>query len=318
MQLLTDYRVYWRDATTVQIGLDPRTALTIDGLSPDEQDFISRLTESHTRVDMESSAKSAGIKPQRLAQILYKLREAHVLWDDEAKRLPAPSQPTMLSRAGDRSHATVLLTNVDALSVAIALALVRAGVGGIVFSDNGIVGTADHPILQKHWLGLPRSQAFVTALRQCSSDIRTTGTPDIAVVTGSHLIAPASTSRLMDEGIPHLLAWAEEVDVLVGPLVQAGVTACASCVYQYRSNEDEAWSLLAPQALASHALLPPTNTLDMASSVGAQAVLAFLDGFDNPIDTCQWRIPPSPDMPHLSPVSPHNECGCCNRLPPEQ
>ncbi|MBR6459605.1 MAG: hypothetical protein IKS49_05530 [Actinomycetaceae bacterium] len=313
MQLLTDYRVYWRDATTVQIGLDPRTALTIEGLSPAEQEFISRLTERHTHIDLESYAHSVAIEPQRLAQIIYMLKDARILHEHEHDSVF--SQPPMLSRSGDRSQATVLITNTDALGVGIALALVRAGVGGIVFSDTDIVSTADHPNLQKHWLGLPRSQAFLTALRQARSDIRTSGEPDIAVATGSQLVDPFATSWLMDKGIPHLLAWAEEVDVLVGPLVQPGVTPCASCLYKYRNDRDEAWPLLAPQALASNALLPPADTLDVASSLAARAVLSFLDGFGNPVDTQQWRIPPSPELPRLSPIYPNPHCGCCEAVP---
>ncbi|MBR5950348.1 MAG: hypothetical protein IKZ87_02835 [Actinomycetaceae bacterium] len=318
MQLLTDYRVYWRDATTVQIGLDHRTALTVEGLSPDEQELISRLTESRTHVDMKSYAHTAGIDPQRLSQIIYMLKDAQVINEHEHSNSSALSQPAMLSRSGDRSATTVLITSIDALGVSIAMALVRAGVGGIVFSDTDLVSTSDHPALQKHWLGLPRSHAFVTALRSIRSDIRTTGNPDFAVVTGSQLVDPFSASWLMDEGIPHLLAWAEEVDVLVGPLVQPGRTPCASCLYKYRNSRDEAWALLAPQALASTALLPPAETLDIASALGARAVLAYLDGLGNPIDQQQWRVPPSPDLPRLFPVYPNSQCGCCETLPPEE
>lgn len=316
MQLLTDYRVYWRDATTVQIGLDPRTALTIEGLSPSEQEFISRLTENHTHIDIESYAASAKIEPQRLAQIIYMLKDARILHEHEYERNSVLSQPPMLSRSGDRSQATVLITHIDALGVGIALDLVRAGVGGIVFSDTDVVSTTDHPNLQKHWLGLPRSQAFLTALRQARSDIRTDGEPDIAVVTGSQLVDPFSTSWLMDKGIPHLLTWAEEIDVIVGPLVQPGSTPCASCLYKYRNDSDEAWALLAPQALASTALLPPTDTLEVAASLAARAVLSFLDGLGNPVDTQQWRIPPSPELPRLLPVYPNPHCGCCEAVPP--
>lgn len=317
MQLLTDYRVYWRDATTMQIGLDPRTAFTLEGLSPAEQDFIAHLTENRTHIDIESYAHNAEIEPQRLAQIIYMLKDAQILRESEYEQGSAFLQSPMLSRSGDRSQATVLVTNTDALGVGIALALVRAGVGGIVFSDTDIVSTADHPSLQKHWLGLPRSQAFLTALRSARSDIRTSGEPDIAVVTGSQLVDPFSTSWLMGEDIPHLLAWVEEIDVLVGPLVQPGATPCASCLYKYRKSKDEAWSLLAPQALASNALLPPPDTLDVASSLGARAVLSFLDGLGNPVDRQQWRIPPNPDLPRLLPVYPNPYCGCCEPLPLE-
>ena len=114
------------------------------------------------------------------------------------------------------------------------------------------------------------------------------------------------------------MAWAEEVDVLVGPLVQPGATPCASCLYKYRNDSDEAWALLAPQALASTALLPPTDTLEVAASLAARAVLSFLDGLGNPVDTQQWRIPPSPELPRLLPVYPNPHCGCCEALPPEE
>ena len=66
MHLLPDYRVFWRDATTVQIGLDERTAFTIEGLNLQEQNFLSHLHTPRNHSEIELLAKEHSIPPERL------------------------------------------------------------------------------------------------------------------------------------------------------------------------------------------------------------------------------------------------------------
>ena len=214
----------------------------------------------------------------------------------------------MLSRSTDRSHITVEIAHLDSLGIAIGLALARSGIGGITFSDTATVTTKDHPILQRNWLGLPRAQAFHTALRHASPHIRTSGESQLTVITGSHLVDPISCENYMRDNTPRVLAWAEEVDICVGPFVDADGGACSLCLYHHRAEKDKAWNLLAPQASYTPPLAPPAESLELAASLAARGIVAYLDGYGNPLKNITWRIPPNPDWPYKTHVSEHEKC----------
>ena len=286
--------VFWRDRNTLQIGLDPRTGVTVGGLNRTEQDFVASLSRPLSATEVEASAHRMRIASARRTEILDMLDRAAVL-----------AQPPR-----SLSGACVQLTNLDALGVSIALALAEAGVGAIVFGPNmGAVGRDDHPALAKR-LGLPRAQAFLTALRSASVGIRTSGTPDVAVVTGSRLIDPSATGDLCGRGVPHLLAWVEEVDACIGPLVEPGENACAGCVHEARCEADPAWVNLAPQAVFAKPIVAPANVRNLACDLAVRCILGFLAGDGNSLREVQWRVPRGTAAPRQVSVVAHPACPC--------
>ena len=48
--------VFWRDRNTLQIGLDPRTGVTVGGLNRTEQDFVASLSRPLSATEVEASA----------------------------------------------------------------------------------------------------------------------------------------------------------------------------------------------------------------------------------------------------------------------
>ena len=286
--------VFWRDRETLQIGLDPRTGVTISGLTRVEQDFVAALSRPLSETELDASAHKLHISASRRAEILDMLDRAAVL------DVPQP----------DLSETCVRLTNLDALGVAIALALAEAGVGSVVFdASTGVVGPNDHPALVR-WLGLPRGQALLTALRSVRVDVRTSGEPDVAVVTGSRLIDPAATGDLCGQGIPHLLAWVEEVDICVGPLVEPGENACAGCVQETRYEADPAWFNLTPQALFAKPIAAQANARNLACDLAVRGILSFLAGDGNSLRETQWRVPAGSAAPRQVAVVAHPACPC--------
>jgi len=133
---------------------------------------------------------------------------------------------------------------------------------------------------------------------------------DAAVVTGSRLIDPRRTYGLCDERTPHLLAWVEEVDACVGPLVEPGAGACAACAYHARCEADGAWANLASQAALARPIGPTPAVRDLASALGARAVMGFLEGAGNTLHDVQWRVPQGAQAPYLVSVPAHPSCGC--------
>ena len=290
--------VFWRSAETLQIGLDPRVGVVIEELTPAEQDLVARLSGPMTAPELDAFARRHRLRPTRVERILSMLERADVLRDGRL----APSSPL--------SSSCVRIESLDPLGVAIGLTLARSGVGSVVFDDPSPVAASDHPALSRRGAGQRRDRAFLTVLRSAAPGIRTHGEPDAAVVTGSRLIDPRRTYGLCDERTPHLLAWVEEVDACVGPFVEPGAGACAACAYHARCEADGAWANLASQAALARPIGPTPAVRDLASALGARAVMGFLEGAGNTLHDVQWRVPQGAQAPYLVSVPAHPSCGC--------
>ena len=336
MHILPGLGVYWRDHDTIQIGLDSRIGMIVEGLSRSEQEFVSLLTTQWTHTEIERVAKEHGVSPSRLSEILTMLGRSGLLVGSDVPQPPAPSsadgsitgstrttnslQLHGLGRvspqclAERRTRRNVHVESLDALGTAIALKLAENGISALSFGDEGLVRRHDHPLMWPRWDGLPRVQAMTTLLRQLSPNVRVIdgGTPDLAVVTGSRLILPRCTDQWMEQSVPHLVAWTEEIDTCIGPIVEPHHSACAACLHEHHVDRDEAWNLLAAQSQAIARLNPTNDTRDLAASIAVRSILGFFDGHGNPLHEEQWRIPPVPNSPFLISVQPHPRCGCAS------
>lgn len=333
MRIVPGLGVYWRGHDVLQIGLDPRVGVLVEGLSTQEQELVTFLTRPRTAPELEPLAQSKGVEPTRLAEILVMLDRAGVL-EGLPSTFPAPDSRrpggegflagassgtanslrlvrTSIERTSRSSH-HVHINRLDPLGTEICLKLAAHGVGTVSFSDSTLVNGTDHSLLWPRWHGLPREQALTTVLRQFSPNtlLHAETPPNVEVFTGSRLILPVTTQRCLDDDVPHLLAWTEEVDVCVGPLVEPERSPCAGCLHQARLASDPAWPILAPQAEASHPLNAAGETRDLAASIAVRSILAFLDDLGNPLRDSQWRVPPLPSFPRFVSISRHPRCGC--------
>ena len=306
MRIIPELGVYWRDRDTIQVGLDPRVGAIIEGLTHQEQEFVSLLTQERTVTELHPVAEAYGMSSSRLAEILGMLARAGLLEGTDA---PAP---TRHNATNDRTVWRVHIDNLDALGTAIALKLAENGISHLSFADGAAVSRLDHPLMWPRWDGLSRTRAMTTLLRQYSPHVDVTGdgTPDVAVVTGSRLILASATERWMEEDIPHLLAWTEDIDTCVGPLVEPHRSVCASCLHESRLEQDDAWGFLAAQARAGSPPHLSSDTRDLSASIAARTILSLLDGHGNPLHDSQWRVPPLPTFPFLASHPPHPRCGC--------
>ncbi|MFT3943509.1 MAG: hypothetical protein QM705_06765 [Ancrocorticia sp.] len=322
MQIVAGLGVYWRTRDVLQIGLDPRVGVLIEGLSRSEQEIVTFLTKSRTAAEINAMAGLKGISEERIAAILALLHRSGVL---EGLVLPAPtsthaaltqghSLPTVRTNSGSpsREHHHVHITRLDPLGTEIGLRLAQLGVGTVSFSDPAPVQSSDHPMLWPNWHGAAREQAMTTVLRQFSSTTSTMSEepPGVVVFTGAHFIHPYVTRLCMDEDIPHLLAWEEEIDVCVGPLVEPHSSSCAACMFHNRMSVDPAWNILAAQAQAGVSLATTGESRALAASIAVRSILGFLDGLGNSLRNTQWRVPPTPLFPRAIEAASNRECGC--------
>lgn len=304
------FGVFWRTPSHIQIGLDPRVAVTFDGLTSREQEFVAFLTSHRTHAEIDALAWRLRLPRSRCDDIIEELREHRLLLDESQRGMPL----------------NVRLMNLDPLAVSIAYALARAGLRRIYYADARPITPADHPALVQRRCDAPtRDAAFALLMETTSTDaVRVEPNPenqnvhapvDLTIVTGSRAIDPLATTFLMEDRAPHLLVWMEDVDMCIGPLVEPYASACARCLYNDRLARDPAWRVLFPQVLAAPSLLPSPHMLHLVGELVARSVLSVAQTRSNVLFNRQWRIPLRTGLPYMQAVDPHPRCGCLASTP---
>jgi bacteriocin biosynthesis cyclodehydratase domain-containing protein len=300
-------RAVWRDRDTLQIGVDPRRAVALSGMS-DAGRVISLLDGSRDWAGVVAAARDAGISVKTVQRVLGLLAGAGALSDLPLATLNALT-PVARGRIGTelataslsygdsdggartlarRRLAFVRVHGAGRIGAAVAGLLAAAGVGQVVCRDGGLAGPQD---LSPAGLGLadldlPRADGVVRVISRIAPDVQTADLgerPDLAVLTEPG--RPAEAAELTRAGIAHLAVAGAEGVAVVGPLVRPGRSACLRCLDLARSERDPAWPLILAQLAGSgdgarDGLRDSGCDTVLAATVAAQAtvqVLAFLD-----------------------------------------
>lgn len=301
----------WRDRDTLQIGIDPRRAVALTGMS-DARWVISLLDGSRDRAQVIAAAGDRGIPAQLTDRVLTLLAAGGALDDFPAgtyRALPlqlrarlAPELATASLAHGDgdggarilarRQAACVIVHGSGRLGEGIADLLAASGIGHVGSADtarreaagpgrdrdvSGPAREADAPAPGQ--AGRPASPA---RRGRSSGSARTRAParatrPDLAVLTGTP--GPEWAAGLMRDQIPHLAASAGEAIGVVGPLVTPARSACLRCLDLHRTDRDPAWPLILAQ-LAGRQPDPLACDAPLAAAVAAQAAaqaIAFID-----------------------------------------
>jgi len=330
-------RAVWRDRDTLQIGVDPRRAVALSGMS-DAARVISLLDGSRDWESVMAAARDAGISVKTAQRVLGLLAAAGALSDLPLATLNA-LEPAARGRIGTelaaaalthdhcdgggrtlarRRLAFVRVHGGGRIGAAVAGLLAAAGVGQVVGRDGGLARPQD---LSPAGLGLadldlPRADGVARLIGRIAPDVRTVDRgerPDLAVLTGPAQLEVAA--ELGRARIPHLAVAGAEGVAVVGPLVRPGRSACLRCRDLARSERDPAWPLILAQ-LAGGAGDGGDTGCDtvLAATVAAQAAvqaLAFLDtgrpgtavsdgALELAVPDWQWRRrswPPHPRCP---------------------
>jgi bacteriocin biosynthesis cyclodehydratase domain-containing protein len=260
----------WRDRDTLQIGIDPRRAVALAGMS-EAGWMISLLDGSRDRAQVISAAGDRGIPPQLAERVLTLLAAGGALEDFPAgtyralpRQLRARLAPELAAASlahgdGDggarilarRRAAYVSVHGGGRLGPGVAGLLIASGIGQVTSSDGSGPGAGGEPLAGAR--------------------------PDLVVLIGTHV--PELAASLMRGQIPHLAAAAGEAIGVVGPLVIPGASACLRCLDLARTDRDPAWPLILAQ-LAGRRPDPPACDATLAAAVAAQATaqaMAFVD-----------------------------------------
>ncbi|MFJ6655450.1 TOMM precursor leader peptide-binding protein [Streptomyces sp. NPDC091377] len=132
---------------------------------------------------------------------------------------------------------------------------------------------------------------------------------DVAV----HAPAAESVRAFLASGTPHLYAGVVEATGVVGPLVLPGVTGCAGCLHESRTDRDPTWPRLVAQWRSGRQRRVGACDLTLAMTVAGLAAahaLAFLDGRTPSGAGVRWEVSLPVLQWHARPVLPHPSCPC--------
>jgi bacteriocin biosynthesis cyclodehydratase domain-containing protein len=338
-------RRVWRDATTLQVGLDPRRAIVLSGVSSSTARLIDQIDGTHDVEGLRASASRMGLGPDVADRLVAMLAGASVL--DDAASDPAPlaaltlpererlapdlaaaslavagsAADAGLSMLSHRQAARVAVIGAGRVGTATAALLAAAGVGHVAVEDPVIAGQADRIPggIDEAGVGTPRERATRDAVQRSSSSTRTThllpGTAHLVILASSGAPDTDRIDALVRAGTPHLLVTIREVTGIVGPFVFPGTSACRRCLDLHRRDRDPGWPLIAAQLATegrgSRAVACDVVLASQVASICVAQALQFVDGLGQPATrngTLEVRHPDWQVRRRSWP--PHPGCGC--------
>jgi hypothetical protein len=302
-------RMLWRDSSTVQLGIDARHAVRLEGLSPGALTVLSLLDGSRDRDTVLADAHGRGVDPADVAALLTALADQRLLDDatarlaeDADRLLPDLAHLSLLAdEPGDAAHRlreralrTVLVVGAGRVGAQVAALLAAAGVGALRVLDPrpALVSDAAPGGLLPADAGRARSSAAAAAAIRAGGRrvLASTGEPCEADLYGADLtvvapdcydaVSPALLGLLRSLGARHLLAGVRDTAGIVGPLVVPGLTACVRCLDLARAERDPGWPAVSAQLRVPAGTAPSACDVALATAVAGLAAgqaLAVLD-----------------------------------------
>jgi hypothetical protein len=307
-------RQLWRDPTTLQLGIDPRHAVVLGGLSREGAAVLALADGTRDWAHVVDEARSCGVSAADAHALLLLLRDSGALDDadadpaglsgDERARLApdlgslsllAPGAGAALSIMSERRSAAVLVAGTGRVGSHLAALLAAAGVGRLLLRDDS-PGSESDAIPGGCPAGPWRAPRVVTAageVARCGDadvdaavhapDDTDLAAVDLAVLAPDSYRSPdlSVLAMLADTGTPYLMTGVRETVGVVGPLVRPGRSSCPRCHDLARADRDPAWPALAMQLAAAHARGGEACDVVLASAVAAITagqVLAVLGG----------------------------------------
>ncbi|MCK9792369.1 ThiF family adenylyltransferase [Isoptericola sp. 4D.3] len=328
-----------RGAGEVQLGTDPRWSLVLSGLADHEARWLRDVgTRRHRSLDR--SARHWGVGEVRRDQILRALADGGFLvapgeglgpaaeapgWSPDLAVLgalrPDGAGTETLAR---RQQGTVGVQGLRRLGVVLAEHLATAGVGTLVLDDRDPVQVADLGLggYGPADVGRPRERVAAALLGRrhprlrAGAELPDDRLPDVVVVVEAHAARSDRYERLLGAAVPHLPVVVREADVLLGPLVLPGRSACVGCTDRHAADADVSWPHVVADLArgAAPEAAHETTLAATAAALAAGQVLALLDGGTPATVGRVLELALPEAVPRVRDVVPHPRCGC-TRLP---
>ncbi|QGQ18795.1 thiamine biosynthesis protein ThiF [Cellulomonas sp. JZ18] len=329
LRLRPGLRVLPRGDDAVQVGLDPRWAVVVEGLDPaevalwcsvDDTTDLTSLTRASAVTATVAALRTAGLlrpDPPRADVVRGPTAGDAAAW--ALLRPDGAGESVVRARAA----AVVGVVGLGATGAQVARLLATAGVGTLLLDDEAPVRSTDVAAGAHRWsdVGAPRATAVRRALRDVAPDVRVDhdAEPDAVVVVEHDAADPARAAMLTSASVPHLSVVVRAADAVVGPWVRPGDGPCLRCLDLHRADADPAW----PRVLAAVAGRPARGTAPAGGAAGEVGVLAaacaalasaqvltMLAGAVPALCGTTAEIGLPDLVPRLRTWSPHPDCGC--------
>ncbi|GAB3263333.1 ThiF family adenylyltransferase [Arthrobacter pigmenti] len=342
-------QMFERSDHCVQIGVGEQS-IVLDGLTAPDKRLLFRLVEGS---DKSSPALAAefGLLPAR-AQYLIELLDPVLIrtadgrttlsglrsdrlgpdieqWSAAYEQDAAP----MMER---RSRAAVRVAGLGRTGSVIAQGLAAAGIGTLLLEDGHRVracdvGAGSYRLCD---IGMARTAAVRRQIHHVDPTIQAHPLPsntagagasftlDLVISISNDVTDDRLQAELMHREHPHLPVVLRDRDILIGPLVIPGQTACIECVDRHRADQDPQWlnicRTMRLRAAANNSTGPEESAL--ALSAAGPAVLQSLlliDGVNRPSGwstVVQLRAADGSNITQS--YQPHPDCGCMDASHP--
>ena len=321
-QIKPGLRLVRRNATTVQIGLTPDVGVIVTGLAVGETELVERLDGTRRVSELLAWARTRGMDPARVPELLDLLGAAgvlagppadraylHQLGEGQRRRLgpDATAWSVVYADAGDgyrllaeRARRQVLVVGAGRLAEAVQTAAGRTG------AHCTLTASLDANLNAK-------LKADPTA--DLGAEPRTTrqlAAYELVVLVGDDAVGAAAGATLLGAQRAHLAVVAGADRASVGPLVVPGRSACLRCVDLHRADRDSGWPGIAAQLDAP----PPTprgesSLTELVAALVALQVACWLDARRTPASVGATLTVSLPDGVSTRRAWPrHPRCGC--------
>ena len=329
MQLRPGLRVLPLSSGEVQVGMDPRWAVRVTGLTEAETDALCAARGAPL-----PGAAPRGVPTLRWAELREDLRTAGLAHDGprrpplaageadaRAWGLLDPTRPGR-ERVEARHGRDVVVAGLGPTGLSVAVALAAAGVGTVTVDDDRPVRSVDVGPGGYRWtdVGTPRARSAARVLHDAVPTVATTvppgsvGDPDLVVLVDSDAADPFRAAPLVSRGVPHLSVVVGEAGARVGPLVAASGGPCLRCLDLHRTDDDPRWTELVTQLCAAGG--PGTAEVGvvagLAGHLAAALALSCLDGDSRPVPTT-WEIALPDPLPQARTWTVHPACACAHQ-----
>ncbi len=324
-----------RKGGELQIGLDPRHAKVVEGLSDRVVAAVGRLTGDRTRDELAAGLAERDRK--QLTDLLGSLHDLGLLedaapsparWAGEVSAAKVHALATGLPPQNHpigRAELAVAVQGDGRLALAIGCLLASAGVGWVHVAATGAVRPEDVGAgYRLEDVGTPRLVAARRALRRAEPNVRTTyfnatRAPDLVVLADTLVPEPERVDLVMRAAIPHLLVRVRDTTGIVGPFVVPGLTSCLRCADLQRCDRDTCWPQLAVQLMGQTQITDLAGTQATAAFAAAQVLeaAAWLRGAAERPATCETSVALEPRTAAVQrrrwSAHPHCPCGAAAR-----
>jgi bacteriocin biosynthesis cyclodehydratase domain-containing protein len=321
--LLPGLTVLERGSREIQIGLDPRHGVVVEGLPPD---LVARLRALDGSKPVERILLAESEHRDQLRTLLRQLTALGLVTDAGRPDGPGLRGETGLwslrarhhqAAMADQRRASVVAVHGDGrIAVAVAVLLANAGIGHVDLRVSGAV--TEHDLgagFTDADVGRHRRQALADLLHRVDPEVRVTRLqdryPELVLLTDAVVPAPEIVADLMDDGVPHMSVRVRDGTGIVGPLVMPGRSSCLRCADLHRTDLDPCWPRIAGQLAGRHQR-PDLGAVQACASLAVAQTMRLLspatpappawnatleiDAFDGRIRHRGWP--------------PHPRCGC--------